>query len=167
MSNFRRAVTVEIQVFTFFDVFAQVAWVGALRLRKVAFKFILKKSSQRFPTLLNWRKCTNSKNHSCYWTWTLAMKQVQVTVHWLDCNAMRPAHQEIWPCMTPQTTCAHGIVWKQATVFNRSVCVCENMRIEPWSFLLTFPMDHNMVGKNCVEMQINEFGLECFLAFGI
>jgi hypothetical protein len=53
MSNFRRAVTVEIQVFTFFDVFAQVAWVGALRLRKVAFKFILKKSSQRFPTLLN------------------------------------------------------------------------------------------------------------------
>ena len=53
MSNFRRVVSVEIQVFTFFDVFAQVAWVGALRLRKVAFKFILKKSSQRFPTLLN------------------------------------------------------------------------------------------------------------------
>ena len=53
MSNFRRVVSVEIQVFTFFDVFAQVAWVGVLRLRKVAFKFILKKSSQRFPTLLN------------------------------------------------------------------------------------------------------------------
>ena len=43
MSNFRRVVSVEIQVFTFLDVFAQVAWVGALRLRKVAFKFILKK----------------------------------------------------------------------------------------------------------------------------
>ena len=56
MSNFRRVVSVEIQVFTFFDVFAQVAWVGVLRLRKVAFKFILKNPHRDF------RRCSIEEN---------------------------------------------------------------------------------------------------------